>query len=179
MQLTGSRKVFGGLALSAVLALTGIVGFAQQQTEGQGGDQARTGRQWRDGKDGRGKRGGFFMGRMAEKLNLTDAQKEQIKQITTRYREGMKAQREQRRGERGGSDLFNGGTFDEAQVRAKAQARANARVEREVAHARMMSEIYNVLTAEQKAQIAAMRQQREQKRQERRARRDANKVQTQ
>jgi Spy/CpxP family protein refolding chaperone len=49
----------------------------------------------------------------------------------------------------------------------------------EVARARMMSEIYNVLTAEQKAQLAAERQQREQKRQEWKTRRNANSGQTQ
>jgi periplasmic protein CpxP/Spy len=181
MQLTGTRKIVGALAFSGVLALTGIIGFAQQQTtQGQDGAQARTGRGWRGGKGFGGKRGGLFGVRLAEKLNLTDAQKEQIKQITTRYRESAKASRQQLRGQRGvGFDALKGGTFDEAQVRAAAQARANARVEREVTRARMMSEIYNVLTAEQKAQIAAFRQQREQKRQEWRARRKANSGQTQ
>jgi Spy/CpxP family protein refolding chaperone len=43
-----------------------------------------------------------------------------------------------------------------------------------VARARMMSEIFNVLTPEQKAQLAAERQQREQRRQERQNRRNAN-----
>jgi Spy/CpxP family protein refolding chaperone len=48
----------------------------------------------------------------------------------------------------------------------------------EVQRARMMSEMYAVLTAEQKAQLATERQQREQKRQERRNRRNANAVPT-
>lgn len=178
MQLTGTRKIVGALAFSAVMALTAVTGFAQQQTtQGETDGKARAERKWR-GKGFGGKRGGLLGGRFAEKLNLTDAQKEQIKQITTRYRESAKAQREQLRGQRGGFDAFGGGTFDEAQVRAAAQARANARVEREVTRARMMAEIYNVLTAEQKAQLAALRQQREQKMQERRARRGANSGQT-
>jgi Spy/CpxP family protein refolding chaperone len=179
MQLTGSRKIVGALAFSAVMALTGVTGFAQQQTtQGQDGGKAR-GERRRDGRGFGGKRGGgLFGGRLAEQLNLTDAQKEQIKQITTRYREGAKAQREQRRGQRTDGRGFGNGTFDEAQVRAAAQARAAAQVEREVAHARMMSEIYNVLTAEQKAQLATLRQQREQKMQERRTRRNATPGQT-
>lgn len=182
MQLNGLKRIAGAAAFSAVLALTGATALAQQQTatEGQDGKKARMGRSWRDGKGMGGKRGGLLGGRFAEKLNLTDAQKEQIKQITARYRESAKATREQRRGQRaGGFDAFSGGSFDEAQVRAAAQARANARVEREVARARMMSEIYNVLTAEQKAQLATLRQQREQKMQERRARRNANSGQIQ
>jgi Spy/CpxP family protein refolding chaperone len=97
-----------------------------------------------------------------------------MKQIAARYRESAKQQRDQRRGrERGSLDMLKGGTFDEAAVRAAAQARANARVERDVTRARMMFEMYNVLTPEQKAQLAAERQQREQKRQEWKARRNA------
>jgi Spy/CpxP family protein refolding chaperone len=162
------------------MALSGIVGFAQQGTqEGGGKDRGAWGRGERGGhqKGMRGMRGGGF-GRFAENLNLTDAQKAQIEQIAARYRETAKAGRQQRQGRgdgRGrGFDVFNGGTFNEAEVRAAAQASANAQVEREVAHARMMSELYNVLTAEQKAQLSAQRQQREQKRQERRTRRNAD-----
>ncbi|HZH90927.1 MAG TPA: Spy/CpxP family protein refolding chaperone [Pyrinomonadaceae bacterium] len=183
MQLNRTRKIVGGLALAGTMALSGIVGFAQQgTTQGTQGDDKGRGA-WGRGEHGGHKRGGRGMhggglGRFAEKLNLTDAQKAQMEQITARYRETAKAGREQRqaRGARGGFDPFNGGTFNESEVRAAAQARANARVEREVAHARMMSELYAVLTAEQKAQLTAERQQREQRRQERRMRRNADGV---
>jgi len=47
------------------------------------------------------------------------------------------------------------GAFDEASVRAAAEARARIQVELEVSHAKMMSQIAGVLTAEQKAQLAA------------------------
>lgn len=180
MQLTGSRKIFSGLALSAVVALGCGASFAQQQSGAQGQDagKARTECSWR-GRKGFGGRGALLGGRLAEKLNLTDAQKEQMKQIAERYRESTKALRQSRGDERGGgADIFNGGTFDEAQVRARAQQRAQARVELEVARARMFSEMYNVLTPEQKAQLAALRQEREQKRQEWRARRNATTGQT-
>ena len=178
MQLTRTRNIIGGLALAGTMALSGIVGFAQQGTQDGGKDRGAWGRGEGGGdhkRGGRGMRGG--LGRFAENLNLTDAQKAQMEQITARYRETAKAGRQQRgqeRGMRGGFDPFNGGTFNEAEVRAAAQARANAQVEREVRHARMMSEMYAVLTAEQKAQLAAERQQREQRRQERRQRRNAD-----
>ena len=169
--------------LAATLALTGVVGFAQQQsTQGQDNGQARQGREGRGGRRGfDGERDGLFGGRFGENLNLTDAQKEQLRQISVRYREVFKAQRQQNRGERrGGFDALKGGTFDEAAVRAAAQARANAQVEMEVQRAHMMFEMYNVLTSEQKAQLAAERQQREQqreqRRQERRTRRQAEGV---
>ena len=187
MTIIRSKKIISGLALAGTMALSGIVGFAQQQTtqgmQQQGGKDHASRHEGHRGGGGKGHRGGGmrggFGGRFAENLNLTDAQKEQLKQISARYREGAKAQRQQR-GEgrrRGGFDAFNGGVFNEAEVRAAAQARANARVEREVARARMMSEMYAVLTPEQKTQLAAARQQHEQKRQERRARRpNANAV---
>jgi periplasmic protein CpxP/Spy len=182
--LINFKKLTTGLILAAALGLAGAVGFAQQQTtQGQQGvAQGRGERKWRGaGRKGFGGRRGFLAGRFAEKLNLTDAQKEQMKQIATRYRETARAKRQQgRAGRRGGGfDAFNGGTFDEAAVRAAAQARANARVEMQVTRARMMYEMYNVLTPEQKAQLAAERQQWEQKRQEWRARRRANSNQSQ
>jgi protein CpxP len=166
------KRIITGAVLAAVVALAGVAGFAQEQQGAEG--QGKQERGWhRKGGEGRGMRGGFG-GRMFENLNLTDAQREQIRQIAARYHEGFKAQRQANRGERrGGFDVFKGGTFDEAAVRAAAQARANAQVEMEVQRARMMFEMYNVLTPEQKAQLAAERQQREQRRQERRARRQA------
>jgi protein CpxP len=186
MRFKGSRKFVGGLALAAGVALTGVVGVSAQQEQGQGGGgRGRAERPWgqEEGGRGGGRRGGDgpFGGRFGAELNLTDAQREQLRQIEERYRASFKSQREGRgqRQERGGYDPLASGTFDEAAVRAAAQARANAQVEREVAHARMMHEMYNVLTAEQKAQLAAARQQREQRRQEFRTRRGDRQGQTQ
>lgn len=171
MQLTNSKKIVGGLALAGTLMLTGIVGFAQQATTQEPGGQVQRGeRHGHGGKGMRGMRGGFF-GRFGKNLNLTDAQKEQMQQIAARHRESTKALRQQAPERRGDFGALNGGAFDEAAVRAAAQARANAHIELEVAQARMMSEMYAVLTPEQKAQVATQRQQWEQKRQERRGNR--------
>ena len=153
----------GGLALAALFALTGVAAAAQQQEPAQGGGQGRGERQWGP-EGGKGRRGGRGGGRF-ERLNLTDAQREQLRQIEERYRATFRTQHENMRGrERRPADPFAGGVFDEAAVRAAAQARANAQVEREVAQARMMHEMYNVLTAEQKAQLQAERRQRGQRR---------------
>ena len=184
MRLKGTGKFLGGLALAAGFALTGVVGVSAQQEQGQqGGGHGRAERPWgqKEGHGG-GRRGGFGpFGRFGAELNLTDAQLEQMRQIEERYRATFQSQREGRgqRGERPAFDPLAGGTFDEAAVRAAAQARANAQVEREVAQARMMHEMYNVLTAEQKAQLQATRQQHEQRRQEFRTRRGAGQGQTQ
>ena len=176
--MTNTKKILGALALAAGIATTGIVGFAQQQQQGATGEQngqRHEGRWNRDGEKGEhGMRGGMGFGHFGRNLNLSDAQKAQMQQIAERYRAGNKAMREQMGAKReGGFDAFKDGTFNEAQVRAAAQARANARVEMEVAHARMMSEMYAVLTPEQKTQLATERQQMQQKRQERRAQREA------
>jgi Spy/CpxP family protein refolding chaperone len=174
MRLKGKGKFVGGLVLAAGFALTGVVGVsAQEQGQQQGGGEGRAERQWGN-KEGRGggRRGGFGpFGRFAESLNLSDAQQEQLRQIEERYRATFQSQRQARgqREERRAFDPLAGGAFDESAVRAAAQARANAQVEREVAQARMAYEMYNVLTGEQKAQLAAARQQREQRRQERRS----------
>lgn len=182
MNLNVVKKLTGGLALAGAIALTGVVGFAQQtgqsQTDAQRGERGwggeghggRMGR--RGGGEGMGREGGVF-GRFSEELNLTDAQKTQMQQIAERFRQQTQSLREQGRGEREeGFDAFKGGAFNESAVRAAAQARANRQVEMEVARARMIYEMYNVLTAEQKAQLEAARQQREQRRQEFRNRRN-------
>ncbi|MGB9179136.1 MAG: Spy/CpxP family protein refolding chaperone [Pyrinomonadaceae bacterium] len=170
-----TKKIVGALVLAAGLVTTGAIGFAQQQGAAQekNGEQ-RGERQWKRDGEGKGRHGmhdGF--GPFARGLNLTDAQKEQMKQIAARYHESNKAMREQMRAQRGGEAGAFDGTFNESAVRAAAQARANAQVEMEVSHARMMSEMYAVLTPEQKAQLAQQREQWKQKMNERRERRNS------
>ena len=183
MKSNAAKRFISGLMLAGAFALTGVVGFAQQTGQGQNDQprgERRMGREGRGGGHkggGMGRGGGFFGGRFAERLNLTDAQKAQMDQIAQRFHENMKATRQQGRGERRGDEgfgAFKGGAFNEAAVRAAAQERANRQVEMEVARARMMFEMYNVLTPEQKAQLEADRQQRRQRRQEFRTRRKAN-----
>lgn len=155
MKLTKTKLIGGALALAAVLMLT-MAGFAQQQG-GPGGPG--------------GPRGG--LGPLVRDLNLTDAQKAQVKQIVDSFEESTKTLREQLFKAGGGPfDELKDGAFDEAAVRAAAQARASIQVELEVAHARMMSQIYAILTPEPKAKLAERRQQFEQKRREREASKD-------
>ena len=112
----------------------------------------------RDGfRGGPGPRDG--LGPIARDLNLTDDQKAQIKKITDSFEESNKALHDQMRTLRQSEPDPVSGTFDEAAVRTAAEARAKIQVELEVSHAKMMSQIAGVLTAEQKAQLAAKRQQ--------------------
>jgi len=93
-------------------------------------------------------------------LNLTDAQKEQIKKIHESFDESTKALRDQMRAlhDNDPADPLSG-NFDEAAFRSAAEARAKIEVEMEVQHAKMMSQVATVLTAEQKAQLAERHEQ--------------------
>lgn len=152
------KKMSGFIVIAAALLLATVVGFSQQgRPPGPPpGGGFRGGPGHRDG-----------LGPLARDLNLSDDQKAQIKKITDSFEESTKALRNQLRTlHESEPDPLNGGTFDEAAVRAAAQARANVQVELEVAHARLMSQVFVVLTAEQKAQLAAKRQEFDQRRPE-------------
>jgi Spy/CpxP family protein refolding chaperone len=152
------KKMSGFIVIAASLLLATVIGFSQQGRPAgpPPGGGFRGGPGPRDG-----------LGPLARDLNLSDEQKTQIKKITESFEESTKALRDQMRTlHEGQPDPLSGGTFDEAAVRAAAQARANVEIELEVAHARMMSQVFAVLTAEQKAQLAAKRQEFEQRRHE-------------
>jgi len=94
-------------------------------------------------------------GPFGRELNLTDDQRAQIQKIQQSFQQGDQALHEQMRAlvEGRGDPLSS--EFNEAAVRSAAEARAKIQVEMEVSHARMMSQMLGVLTAEQRAQLAA------------------------
>lgn len=162
MRLTRTRlRVSGALVLVAALALA-VAGLAQQHGGGGRGRGGFGG----PPPEGRG-HGGNPLGPLARELNLTEAQRAQVKQIMDSFQESTKSLHQQLRAS--GGSPFEGlkeGAFNEAAVRAAAQARASIHVELEVARARMMSQVYALLTAEQKAKLATLRQQFEERRQQ-------------
>jgi Spy/CpxP family protein refolding chaperone len=152
------KKTSGVVLAVGALLLMAIVGFSQH-----GGPQGPPppGRGFHGGPGGPG---ADLLGHLSRELNLTDEQKAQIKKIADSAEESTKALREQMRSlHESQPDPLSGGTFDEAAVRAAAQARANVQVELEVAHARVMSQVLAVLTPEQKAQLNERRKQFEQR----------------
>lgn len=164
MRLNWKTRTGATLIAGALLLMMAIVGFSQGPPPGPGGPHERG---FHGGPGGPPRDG---LGPLARDLNLSDEQKAQIKKINDSFAESTKPLREQLRSlHESEPDPLSGGTFDEAAVRTAAQARANAQIELEVAHARMMSQIFAVLTPEQKSQLAAKRQQFEQKRREREA----------
>lgn len=150
--MTKMRLTTGALALAAAL-LMGVGVYAQHEgPHGSGGPGFGHGR----GRGGHGRHGGP-LGPLVCELNLTDAQKTQIKQLTDAFHEKNKALFEQNFRAGGGPFEVLSETFDEAAVRAAAQSRAAAHVELEVAHARLFSQVYALLTAEQKAKLAELK----------------------
>jgi protein CpxP len=151
------KKTSGVIAIvGALLLVMAMVAFSQgpQGPPRGGGFHGEHGGPPHDG-----------LGPLARDLNLTDEQKAQIKKITDSFAESTKALHDQLRTlHESQPDPLSGAAFDEAAVRSAAEAHAKIEVELEVTHARIMSQIFNVLTPEQKAKLAAKRQEFEQRR---------------
>jgi protein CpxP len=143
MRLKSIKVALVGAA-GLLLLIVAAVGFSQGPAGGPRGPRPGP----RDG-----------LGPFARDLNLSDDQKAQIKKIRDSFQESTKTLHDQLRTLHESEPDPLGGTFDEAAVRAAAEARAKVEIELAVAHAKMMSQIAAVLTSDQKAQLAAKRQQ--------------------
>jgi Spy/CpxP family protein refolding chaperone len=140
------KKKSSSIAIAgAILLMAALAAFSQ------GPDRPRRGFPGGPG----GPRDGI--GFLARALNLTQDQKTQIKKITDSFEESTKSLRDQLKTLHESEPDPLSGTFDEATVRAAAEARAKVDIELSVARAQMMSQIAAVLTTEQKAQLAAKR----------------------
>ena len=150
MKLNLKKSAIGAAIGAILLAMTAVVVFSQNpppRPDGPPGPPP-------GGFGHRGPGGPGEFGPLAG-LNLTDAQKQQIKAIHESFDESTKALRDQMRAlhDKDASDPLSG-NFDEAAFRSAAEARAKIQVEMEVQQAKMMSQVANILTAEQKAQLA-------------------------
>jgi Spy/CpxP family protein refolding chaperone len=132
--------------LALVLCGTAVISSAQQNDAS--GTQA-----WSGHRHG-------HMGYMAKQLNLTDAQKAQIKTIMQSQRTTVRPLilqlEENRQAELNASA---GGAFDQAKVQALATQRSQIMAQLMVQKVQVRSQIYNtVLTPDQKAKADQMRQ---------------------
>ena len=144
MKFSRSKMVF------AALAIVLVAGLAIAQPHG-------------------GPRGGgdFFGGGMLDSfgdyLDLTDAQRTQIKQIVEKEKPTMEPLfKQEMESHKQMMQLIQGG-FDEAKAQAIATQGAQIHAQLEVQHARVASEAYQVLTAEQKTKLAQFMARREQR----------------
>ncbi|MGA8299893.1 MAG: Spy/CpxP family protein refolding chaperone [Terriglobales bacterium] len=92
-----------------------------------------------------------MLGFYADKLDLSSAQQDQIKAIWAKEKPTLQPLMEQmRQNHEAMKTLEAAGPFDEAKTRALATQNAQTMIELEVQHARIKSEMLQVLTADQK-----------------------------
>jgi Spy/CpxP family protein refolding chaperone len=137
------------------LALTGVAGgvYAQTTTGSSGGTTANGttttgGNHWHHHRGGRG---GFMMHALHQ-LNLTDAQKQSVHTIMAAAHSQAQAQR-QSAGNMNFAALANPGDPNHAAALQEMQTRTAARIQAQDA---VQQQIYGVLTAEQKTQLASI-----------------------
>jgi protein CpxP len=167
------KKTIVAIIAVAIVSIGAILAIAQT-TDG-GTDKKwgkRGGGQHRGGKMHRGVGGMMFRG-----LDLTDEQKSQMKSIreaskpaTAPLREAMKANHQKL------AEATANGAFDEAQVTAIANEGAAIRAQLIVQRTKVKSQMFAILTAEQKAKVAEMKATMKQRFQERRNKHEANKA---
>ncbi len=106
------------------------------------------------GRHGHGGPGGEFR-HMLKQLDLTSAQHEQVKAIFSKEKPTLEPLMQQmRQNHTAESALEASGPFDEAKTRALAMQNSQTMVELQVEHARIKSEIVQILTSDQKAKLA-------------------------
>jgi periplasmic protein CpxP/Spy len=112
-------------------------------------------------------RGDHMMGFFADYLNVTDAQREQMKGVMQKEHATMKPLMQQLHATHQQLRQFELGAYDEAKVRALAAQEAQVQTELTVQKTRIHSELFQMLTPDQQAKMkefVARRQARMQKR---------------
>ena len=144
-----------GSAIGAA-ALTIGLGSAALSVAGQQQHQAPAGRQDGFGGPGRGRGGpgGPLAGLPLRELNLTDAQREQVRQIVDSRQQETRAIGERAMAARQAlRTATTSPSFDEALVRAKAAEVAAIDADMAVARARIFADVFQILTPEQQAKV--------------------------
>jgi protein CpxP len=116
---------------------------------------------------GFGRNNGWMLKHMAKQLNLTEAQQTQIKGIMADEKSKIKPMMQQLRQNEQAENANVNGTFDENQARTFANKQAQLMTDLIVEKERMRSQVYAVLTPEQRQKALQLMQERQQHRQER------------
>ena len=115
---------------------------------------------------GSGPRRGARVGMAQRALDLTDAQREQIRQLAQKNREQMRALTDRAEAAREAArEAVDVASFSEEQSRAAAEEVAAAQVELAVHRARSRSEVYALLTPEQQQRAQDLRDRLQQRQQ--------------
>ena len=130
-------------ALVASVAIGGVVVSAQRPGVGPGRGVPQTGLALRA-------------------LDLTEAQREQVRQLAQQHREQTRPLLERARtAERARRQAVEAIPFSESEIRAAAQALAEIETDLAVQQARLQADIYALLTPDQQGQLQKMRVDRE------------------
>lgn len=148
------------IASIAIVALAIPIALAQSSTTT---DKEQGKKEWRGGRGKRGGHhrghGGFGMrGMMAKQLNLTDAQKAQMKQVGESFRERTKSLRTELKTKHTELRAANeGSTFNEALATQKLTEIATLKAKLMGESFKLKQEMLSVLTPEQKTKMETLR----------------------
>jgi periplasmic protein CpxP/Spy len=172
--MTKRWKVAVGAILGvALLAGTGAAVVAARE-QGPGGPGGMMGR--RGGPGGPGGPGGMLPGLRA--LDLSEAQREQVKATMDAHKATFDAQRDKLvAAHKALNEAVTAATFDEATVRQKAADLAVLDADAAVLRAKVHSEVWALLTPEQQTKAKAMQTRRTERAGERRERAEARRGQ--
>ncbi|MEE3651239.1 MULTISPECIES: ATP-independent periplasmic protein-refolding chaperone Spy [unclassified Brenneria] len=131
------------LLVASSLAL-GTAGIAHATDAPKGHPEVRM------AKDGKGPRGDMHHEMMFKGLNLTEAQKQQVKEIMKASHDNMRKSMQDERREM--HSLIATDTFDAAKVQAQLDKADAARKAQALNRLETQNKIYNILTPEQKKQ---------------------------
>lgn len=133
-----------GLAIAAGIAFAQTEGGSEPMHHGMGGMHQHM-------------MGGHDFGMFLHQLNLTDDQKAQVKQIFQAEKPNMKPLMQQEaQAHMNMIQLITSGKFDQNAATAIASQEAQTHVLLEVEHAKIGSQIYQLLNSDQKAKVADM-----------------------
>ena len=154
---------FRARAATVVVLMAGAMAMGQTVTPVRYGEGHRP-----------GMRGGSMIGFMIHRLELTDAQRAQIKQIMSQARPAMKPLMQQMaQGRQQLLQLELSGTFDEAAARTLANQQTQTMADMIVQRAKVESQVIAVLTPDQKTKLNQMVAEHQQRMQERMQRRQS------
>ncbi len=159
-------KLLSAAMLAVALCATGLSYGQSSETTGTAGQSAVAAPAGEHGGGERGERGGWEghrhggLGLLGKKLNLTEAQRAQVKTILEAQRATARPVFEQMAQNRAAMlTATASGAFDQAKVQSIAAQQAQLMAQLTVERAQVESQIYNtVLTTEQKATADQMRQ---------------------
>ena len=153
------KKFFLGLTAIILAAAAGLAGTVMAQGPGRGfGPGPRHHSNW-------------MLRHMTKELNLTTDQQNQIKSIMQAEKTKTRPLMQQMRQNEQQQNAAINGNFDEAQARAFASKQAQIMSDLIVERQRAKSQIYAVLTPEQRQKAQQLLQERQQKMQQRRQKR--------